>query len=187
MKPKLTVLTMIVLTACRQQPAEVNSSAVNTTAPSNVEAHANDVATDVGGRANEVTTTARAPDRKVLEEPKGPIDPKSTEAAGQVVQHYGALIEQGRFAEAASAWGDKNNATAFAKDLQSRGLKHLEIGDLSDPEGAAGSIFVTMPVVFYQGTKRSPATITLRRVNDVDGSTQAQRRWHIERIEWGKN
>ena len=44
-----------------------------------------------------------------------------------------------------------------------------------------------MPVVFYQGTKRNPATIMLRRVNDVDGSTQAQRRWHIERIEWGKN
>jgi hypothetical protein len=44
-----------------------------------------------------------------------------------------------------------------------------------------------MPVVFYQGTKRNPATVTLRRVNDVDGSTQAQRRWHIERIEWGKH
>ena len=24
----------------------------------------------------------------------------------------------------------------------------------------------------------------LRRVNDVPGSTEAQRRWHIERIEW---
>ena len=70
------------------------------------------------------------------------------------------------------------------RDLE---VEHLEIGDLSEPEGAAGSIFVTMPVVFYQGTKRSPATVTLRRVNDVDGSTQAQRRWHIERIEWGKH
>jgi len=25
--------------------------------------------------------------------------------------------------------------------------------------------------------------VTLRRVNDVDGSTEAQRRWHIYRIE----
>ena len=30
---------------------------------------------------------------------------------------------------------------------------------------------------------RLPADVTLRRVNDVDGSTEAQRRWHIERIE----
>jgi hypothetical protein len=27
------------------------------------------------------------------------------------------------------------------------------------------------------------ATITMRRVNDVPGSTEAQRRWHIERFE----
>jgi hypothetical protein len=25
----------------------------------------------------------------------------------------------------------------------------------------------------------------LRRVNDVPGSTEAQRHWHIERIDWG--
>ena len=95
-------------------------------------------------------------------------------------------LEQGRFAEAAKAWGNTNAASTFARQLQARGLKHLEIGDLGEPEGAAGSIYVTMPVVFYQDAKRSPATVTLRRVNDVDGSTEAQRRWHIERIEWGK-
>jgi hypothetical protein len=26
--------------------------------------------------------------------------------------------------------------------------------------------------------------VVLRRVNDVPGSTEAQRRWHIERIDW---
>lgn len=184
MKTKLAALSMIVLAACRQQPAENgNAPAVAST----VEAPADDAVTNNNAGGTEVTTTARPADPKVLEEPNGPIDPKSVEAAGQVVQHYGALIEQGRFTEAAGYWGDKNIAVAFAKELQSRGLKHLEIGDLSDPEGAAGSIFVTMPVVFYQGAKRSPATVTLRRVNDVDGSTEAQRRWHIERIDWAKN
>jgi len=29
-----------------------------------------------------------------------------------------------------------------------------------------------------------PAAVILRRVNDVPGSTERQRRWHIERIEW---
>lgn len=188
MKTKLAAVSIVLLAACRQQPAEVNDTAIpNLGAPKGSEATANDVAMGTAEQSNEVTTTTKAPDRKILEEPKGPIDPKSTEAAGQIVQRYGALIEQARFAEAANTWGDKNSAAAFAKELQSRSLKHLEIGDLSEPEGAAGSIFVTMPVVFYQGTKRSPATVTLRRVNDVDGSTQAQRRWHIERIEWGKH
>ena len=48
-----------------------------------------------------------------------------------------------------------------------------------------------MPVVFYGKQSggaafRRPADIILRRVNDVPGSTEAQRRWHIEQIEWKK-
>ena len=121
-----------------------------------------------------------------LAEPKGRIDPKSIEAAGQVVQHYGALIEQKRFAEAARLWGDALAAADFAKQVDHREL-HLEIGALGDSEGAAGSIYTSVPVVFYGAGFRRPATIILRRVNDVPGSSEAQRRWHIERIEWDKS
>ena len=117
-----------------------------------------------------------------LPEPKGPIDPKSVEAAGQVVQHYGALIEQQRYAEAEKLWGDAGAAAAFTRQL--RPQTHLEIGELGDSEGAAGSIYTTMPVVFYGDDFRRRASVILRRVNDVPGSTAAQRRWHIERIEW---
>ena len=116
-----------------------------------------------------------------LPEPKGPIDPKSVEAAGQIVQHYGALIEQGRFGEAEKLWGDAKTAAAFTKGLHPQ--THLEIGDLGPTEGAAGSIYTTVPVVFYGDAFRTPADVILRRVNDVPGSTEAQRRWHIERIE----
>jgi hypothetical protein len=120
--------------------------------------------------------------RNSLAEPKGPIDPKSVEAAGQVVQKYGALIEQNRFDDAAKLWGDAQAAAAFAKAL--RPSTHLENGDLGQTEGAAGSIYTTVPVFFYGDTFRRSADIILRRVNDVPGSTAAQRRWHIERIEW---
>jgi hypothetical protein len=124
-----------------------------------------------------------------LAEPKGAIDPKSAEAAGQVVQHYGALIEQGRWSEAAGLWGSSQNAAQFERDLRSSRAVHLEIGDLSEPEGAAGSIYVTMPVVLTAvgprgGPVRKEAEVTLRRVNDVPGSTEAQRHWHIQRIDW---
>ena len=65
---------------------------------------------------------------------------------------------------------------------------HLEIGNPGNTEGAAGSIYVTVPVVVYGKLKggdqfRHPASVILRRVNDVPGSTETQRRWHIERIE----
>jgi hypothetical protein len=117
-----------------------------------------------------------------LPEPRGPIDPKSVEAAGQAVQHYGALIEKHRLAEAAKLWGDANAARDFAQQLKPD--VHLEIGNLGDTEGAAGSIYTTVPVIFYGDGYRGPANVILRRVNDVPGSTEAQRRWHIERIEW---
>ena len=128
-------------------------------------------------------------DRTPIAEPKGPIDPKSAEAAGQVVQHYGALIEQKRFAEAAQLWGDPETAKRATAELKADAEAHLQIGKPGDMEGAAGSSYVTVPVVLY-GKKAAGApfhrraSVILRRVNDVPGSTEAQRRWHIERIEW---
>jgi hypothetical protein len=129
------------------------------------------------------------PAPKPLIEPRGPINPKSVEAAGQVVQHYGALIEQGRWSEAANLWSSADAAAKLEGQLRGNGGVHLEIGDLGEPEGAAGSIYVTMPVAFtFTGARGGPvrkkAEIILRRVNDVPGSTEAQRRWHIERIDW---
>jgi hypothetical protein len=133
-------------------------------------------------------TLSAPPFHGSLGEPNGPIDPKSAEAAGQVVQHYGALIEQRRWSEAERLWGSADAAAQFDRQL-SGNLVHLEIGDLGEPEGAAGSIYVTMPVAFTStggrgGPGRKKAVVTLRRVNDVPGSTAAQRRWHIERIDW---
>ncbi len=132
---------------------------------------------------------AAADDRTPLNEPHGPIEPKSVEAAGQVVQGYGALIEQRRWPEAAALWGDSGQAAKFKADLAQLSDVHLEIGNLGEPEGAAGSIYVTMPVIFYGDLQngqpfRRSADVILRRVNDVPGSTDAQRRWHIERIDW---
>jgi hypothetical protein len=137
------------------------------------------------GQAN----VALPDDRTPLEEPKGPIDPKSAEAAGQIVQHYGALIEQRSFTEAEKLWGSADTAKEFALQLKRFPEAHLEIGKPGDSEGAAGSIYVTVPVIFYgkgqnSADFRRAADVILRRVNDVPGSTDAQRRWHIERIDW---
>ena len=176
MKSIIAPLAFLAAAGCQQQTASTSDTGQDEVAPANIAQSA--------PIANEAASVTLPVNRTPLAEPKGAIDPKSVEAAGQVVQHYGALIEQSRFAEAAKYWGDAGAAGDFAKQLQSRGLKHLEIGDLGEPEGAAGSIYATMPVAFYAGSKRSAADVILRRVNDVPGSTEAQRRWHIERIDW---
>ena len=133
-----------------------------------------------------------APHPPALPEPKGPIDPKSVEAAGQVVQQYGALIEQSRWTASRDLWSSADAAKAFERNFRTYADLHLEIGDLGEPEGAAGSIYVTEPVTFYGkknegGEYRRAAQVMLRRVNDVPGSTEAERRWHIERIDWAPN
>ena len=51
-------------------------------------------------------------------------------------------------------------------------------------EGGAGSIYIEIPVVVTGAMKtggsfRMQGPVALRRVNDVDGATPAQLRWHI--------
>lgn len=150
------------------------------------------------GRGNDAPLVAPAPgtpgglpdDKTPLEEPIGPIDPKSAEAAGQVMQLYGALLEERRFGEARKLWGDgASSEKEFAKQFADYTEIHAQVGKLGDTEGAAGSIYVTVPLVLYGrlksgGQYNRSGTATLRRVNDVQGATAEQLRWHIAQIEF---
>jgi hypothetical protein len=179
---------MVALAACACNQTSENRAETNeivTTAPPNETSPTSTAATTENAQAN----VSLPDDRTPLEEPKGPIDPKSAEAAGQVVQHYAALIEQGRWREAKDFWSNDAAAEHFRTELADYSAVHMEIGKPGEMEGAAGSSYVTVPVIFYgtktkSGSYRRAADIILRRVNDVPGSTEAQRRWHIERIDW---
>ena len=129
-------------------------------------------------------------DRTPLEEPNGPIDPKSAEGAGQVVQLYGGLLEQRRFADARKQWADGGRASGlteaqFVAAYDKYAVIHSEVGKPAGMEGAAGSSYIAVPFHLF-GTLKSGGRfnlvgpLTLRRVNDVPGSTQAQLRWHIQ-------
>jgi hypothetical protein len=129
-------------------------------------------------------------DRTPLAEPTRPIDPKSPEAAGQVAQHYAALIEQKKWSDAEKLWGNADAAKELTIQFKSDAEAHLQIGKPTDMEGAAGSSYITVPIVLYGKDSKGVSfhragKFTLRRVNDVPGSTEAQRHWHIERIDWG--
>ncbi len=49
-------------------------------------------------------------------------------------------------------------------------------------EGGAGSLYYTAPIVLIDGQRQVPGEIVLRRVNDVDGASAEQLRWHIESL-----
>jgi len=121
------------------------------------------------------------------------IDPASGQGGGQVLQSYAALLEQGRFADARRLWTDGGTGSGlsqegFVESLAKYSEIHAEIGAPGPVEGAAGSAYVEIPLRLYGKLKsgrgfNALGTATLRRVNDVPGSSEAQRRWHIYRID----
>jgi len=199
---------MMAIVACSTQaPQPQNENVVNGTreVPVVPEGTFNNVADEgaaVAGQQNgsdNSTPSAGTPgapgglpdDKTPLPEPDGPINPKSAEAAGQVVQRYGGLLEQRKFAEARKLWGQNGQASGmteaqFAAAYDKYAAIHSEVGRPTDMEGAAGSSYITVPFRLY-GTLKSGGPfnmvgpLTLRRVNDVPGSTEAQRHWHIEK------
>jgi membrane-bound inhibitor of C-type lysozyme len=114
---------------------------------------------------------------------EAPFKPTSAQGAANVVQTYFALMEQERAAEAAKLRSDGK-----PEDLSPYASYHAQVGGPGQIEGAAGSLFVEVPVVLYGRLKtgaefhRSGKAV-LRRVNDVPGSTAEQRKWRIEKFD----
>lgn len=125
--------------------------------------------------------------------PEGAIDPDSGQGAAQVVQGYFGLLEAKKFEDAQDLWdqdgtiGSQDDAH-FAARFRGFSEIHANIGAPTEPEGAAESTFVTVPVQVYGRIAANGQPwytlrqVTLRRVNDVPGSTPDERRWHIESI-----
>lgn len=125
---------------------------------------------------------------------EAPFKPQSAQGAADVVQTYFAHIGQKDYAKAWALWSDGGKASgyataeAFAKRFDRYHQYNAQVGAPGAIEGAAGSLYVAVPVVIY-GRLKTGAEVhekgeaTLRRVNDVPGSTAEQRRWRIAKIE----
>src|SRR3546814_7590354 len=127
----------------------------------------------------------------VVEE--GSIDPKGAQGAAQVVQVYYGLLEEKRYNDAQDLWNDNiamgaEDDARFAARLRGFSEIHAQLGAPGAIEGAAGSLFVAVPVQVYGRLAANGKPwyglrqVTLRRANDVPGSSEADRRWHIESI-----
>jgi len=119
--------------------------------------------------------------------PMPPTPPReaSVEAARQVIRDYYAAVSRRDYRAAYRIWHGGRSYAHFRKGYaRTRGARVILLKP-GKPEGAAGSVFVELPVrvdaVLRSGTEQHfIGSYTLRRVNDVPGSTPAQRRWHIE-------
>lgn len=101
----------------------------------------------------------------------------------RLLRYYAAALAARDWAAAAKAWGKGSGVTARTlKDSYDRAdAPRLEVGK-GEQEGAAGSIFYEAPVSLRFGSAPPErGSLVLRRVNDVDGATAEQGRWHIER------
>lgn len=127
---------------------------------------------------------------------EAPFTADSPQGAADVMQVYFALIGEKRFDQAWELWNgeptDGVNASGMTKaefvaDKNRYYQYSAQVGAPGLSDGAAGSIFITVPVQIYGRLKTGEAfhhrgDATLRRINDVEGSTERQRQWHISGI-----
>lgn len=112
------------------------------------------------------------------------VDPKSPQAAADVVAEYGGLLKARRYTQAHRLWsGDATSDAGFAARFSGYNIEGAAVGAPGAPEGAAGSIYIEVPLQLFFTSGRDmgalSGNVTLRRVSDVPGSSREQRRWHI--------
>jgi hypothetical protein len=114
--------------------------------------------------------------------------PKSMEAAVAVVQRYYSALNARDYATAWTQWGEDGppNQTLdrFQAGFADTRSTRVTIGKLEPGSGGAGSIYQTVPVTvdsqLADGRRqRFVGEYVVRRVNDVDGASASQLRWHI--------
>jgi hypothetical protein len=113
----------------------------------------------------------------------------SPEVAAGIAREYFALIGAKQYPMALALWGSNAPSKAeLAEQYDKYATFDAKVGAPGQPEGAAGSSYIEIPVTASAklksgGTEKLAGSIVLRRVNDVPGSTQAQRHWHIYRVD----
>ena len=115
--------------------------------------------------------------------------PKSVAAAVAVVQRYYSAINARDYATAWSQWGENGRPgqtlAAFTAGFAHTRSVHVQIGRIQPGDAGMGSIYqpvaVIVDAILDNGAhQRFAGSYVIRRVNDVDGASAAQLRWHID-------
>jgi hypothetical protein len=111
------------------------------------------------------------------------------ERAADVVRRYYDAIGARDYPVAYAQWGGVGEASgkpyaAFVAGFADTARVTVRVREAAPVEGAAGSLYAEVPVTVDAALadgrrQRFTGTYVVRRVNDVDGSTAEQRRWHL--------
>jgi hypothetical protein len=116
--------------------------------------------------------------------PPAPARPPGSHDPDVVLRAWGDAIEARDWVVVRAFWGDHGTRSGLSEtDFAARwaGLHYPKVTfGKGESEGAAGSIYYTAPVTITDGSRIITGEVVLRRVNDVDGATSEQLRWHIE-------
>ncbi|MBD2100342.1 hypothetical protein [Leptolyngbya sp. FACHB-261] len=114
---------------------------------------------------------------------------KLQQEAVQVIRDYYSAINRRDYQQAYSAWerdtaAGQQSFEQFRQGFASTASTAVEVGEADRLDGAAGSVYIQIPVtitaITTNGTRqRFRGSYILRRVNDIPGSTSEQRRWHL--------
>ncbi len=117
----------------------------------------------------------RQPDYDALEQVEDPA---------RVQAFLADALRQGRWRDAARAWGEKGDAEVLQQRFgRPGGTLDLTFGPGSSDAGA-GSQYYSAPYTLRLADGSSEkGTLVLRRVNDVSGASPASLRWHVERMD----
>jgi hypothetical protein len=177
MRMPFAILVLFAAVSCNAPPSQPQTSNV---------VNATEVAEPVpsGNNANETAAATQAKIHQVTR--PTPED---------VVRQFGDLLEQ---KDVAKAFGlvdaQAMRVTEKQFEKQFTGYKTIKsaVGTIGRTEGAAGSLYSTVQLTL-SGNKKDGGSyvmtgpVTLRRVNDVPGSTEDERRWHIVKMELAAN
>lgn len=193
---KRTIAIAVLLAGCSQQDQQPTNNKVqpveqadaNAVAPAAINNES--APPPVSAQPEEVINAAAPPPPHVDPNAPPPADEKSALGAARRLQEYCDAVATKRYRDAYAYWGDGGKRSGltfeqFRASFAKYGAYDCHVGRPGDPEGAAGSIYITIPlqvtgVLSKGGGFVLEGPVTMRRVNDVDGSTAEQRRWHIE-------
>jgi hypothetical protein len=115
---------------------------------------------------------------------------KGPEGATAVLSRYYELLKAGKFNDASKLWTppDAGALKAAEQSVADYEGREVDIGEPGRIEGAAGSLYISIPVQIRAHRKSGEqvqlsGTATLRRVNDVPGATAEQLSWRIMQID----
>ena len=115
-----------------------------------------------------------------------PVPPSESCDPAQVVVAWAKTMTLKQWGSAYLYWGDHGARSGLTPAQFA-----AKWGKLTNPEfelhpgtteGGAGSLYYTAPIVLIDGPRHVTGEIVLRRVNDVDGASAEQLRWHIESL-----